>query len=367
MRKLNYLILIFLLVLGCKEEEKVDFNYVTSKFQENADNIKIVQYDNHRIDSSMAQNIFWNNKGTAILEKNENDTYHGFSFYARRNDIEKEYLYDKGNGFEISTTTESYEIKHPFGIIGSPGGQMTVKNIFKLDSVFESGKLVEKEDKYILIYNFTPDTLYNITDQTKIVELRKKDFFPTKITYRSKALGKNTMHQYNLSNIKLNDEVQTSISDIKNRISDYEVIQKKKRDLNPILNKEFPKVSLPHLNDKNQIFKLEKGKFTLIDFWEVWCGPCIKSFPKVEKLSKKYHDDLQIVGIVTESEESAVKLIEKKGVTFLNLFGDKNIHKEYQVNSYPRYFLIDRNGIVQKEYFGFSNEIEEDIINMIRG
>lgn len=365
MKKAYYLFLIILLVSSCKEQEKVDFNFVTSKFKENADNIKVVQYDNHRIDSSMAQNVFWNHKGTAILERKENDTFHGFSFYGKRNDVDKEYLYDNGNGFEISPRNEKYELEHPYGVIGSPGGQMTVKSIFKLDSIYESGKLIEKDDKYILKYTYKPDTVYNITDQTKVVELRKEDFFPTKITYRSNALGKNTMYQYNLSNIKINQEVKTSISDIKNSISDYKVIQKKITAPNPVLYKEFPKIKLPNLKNKDQIVYLEKGKFILIDFWEVWCGPCIQSFPKVEELNRKYQDYLQIVGIVTESKESAVKLIEKKGVTFLNLFGDKNVHKDYQVNSYPRYFLIDKNGIIQNEYFGFSSEIEKDIKNMI--
>jgi hypothetical protein len=36
------------------------------------------------------------------------------------------------------------------------------------------------------------------------------------------------------------------------------------------------------------------------------------------------------------------------------------------VNSWPRYFLIDNNGIIQKEYFGFSEQIEKDIEELIR-
>lgn len=365
MKKVYYLFLTILIFTGCKEEEKIDFDTVASKFKENADNIKVVQYDNHRIDSSLAQDVFWNNQGTALIERKKNDTVHGFSFYGKRNDVDKEYLYDNGTGFEISSEDKKYKIEHPYAVIGSPGGQMTVRNIFKLDSIYESVKLIEEEDKYILKYTYHPDTVYNVTDQNKVIELRKKDFFPTKITYRSKMLGKANMHQYNLSNIKINEEVETSISDIKSRISDYEVIQIKESAPNAVLNQEFPKIKLPNLNNKDQIVEVVNGKVILLDFWEVWCGPCIKSFPKVEELHQKYKDKLQIVGIVTESEESAVKLVEKKRVTFLNLFGDKEIHQDYKVNSYPRYFLIDKNGIVQNEYFGFSNEIERDIKNMI--
>lgn len=361
------LIFVGLTFASCNEKETTDLDFVTTKFQENADKIKIVQYDNNRIDSSMAQNVFWNNKGTAILERKKDDKIHGFSFYGKRTDVENEHLYDNGYGFEISPASKTYEIEDPRGIAGSPGGQMTVKNIFKLDSVYESRELIEEEDRYIIQYTFEPDTVYNVTDQTKVIELRKEDFFPTKITYRSNMLGKSTMYQYNLSNIKINEEVETTIADIKNRISDYEVIQPKERSPSSILNKKFPKINLPNLKDQDEVINLSQGKLILLDFWEVWCGPCIRSFPKIEELHQKYGNNLQVVGIVTQSPESAIKLVDNKTVTFLNLKGDNEIHSKYGVDSFPRYFLIDSQGIVQKEYFGYSENIEKDIQSLIGG
>lgn len=367
MTKQLILVFIAFFAISCTDKEKVDFDYVNAKFKENSQKIKVVEYSDHRIDSSMAQNVFWNNKGKVLIEKRERDSFFGFSFYGKRSDIDKDYLYDNDNGFEISHQLKNYTIEHPYSIIGSPGGQLTVNQIFHLDSVYKKAEMIEKADKYILKYTFEPDTIYNVTDQTRIIELRKEDFFPTKITYRGKRLGKSTMSQHILSEIKINNEVKTSIKDIKNKISNYDVVQETKGDdiINPILNKKFPAINLPNLSDTNQQFKLKKDKVTLIDFWEVWCGPCIKSFPEVEKLNKKYKKDLQIIGIVTESEESAVKLIEKKGVTFTNLLGNKSVHEEYGVNSYPRYFLLDKNGIVKKEYYGFSEEIENEIKTMI--
>jgi len=364
MRKYIYTILLSILVISCTKE-KIDFDYVTSKFKENSNKINIVQYNDQRIDSSMAQNVFWNNKGFAVLEKNPNDKFFGYSFYGKREDIDKEYLYDNDNGFEISRQSKEYGIRHPFEIIGSPGGQMTVKHIFSLDSVYQTVDLTETKEKYILKYTFENDTIYNVTDQSRVVELRKTDFFPIKITYRSKMLGKSTMNQHILSDIKINDDVSLSIDKIKNIIADYNVVQEEKNIVNPILNNKFPEIRLPKLTDNNDIVSLNTGKLILIDFWEVWCGPCIKSFPKVEELNKKYKEKVQVLGIVSESRESAIKLVEKKGVTFTNLFGNKEMHKKYGVNSYPRYFLINKDGIVINEYFGFSDEIETDINELL--
>ena len=39
----------------------------------------------------------------------------------------------------------------------------------------------------------------------------------------------------------------------------------------------------------------------------------------------------------------------------------ETLEKTFGVNSWPRYFLVDKNGIVQKEYFGFTEDIEKDI------
>jgi thiol-disulfide isomerase/thioredoxin len=110
---------------------------------------------------------------------------------------------------------------------------------------------------------------------------------------------------------------------------------------------------------------LKTDKILLIDFWEVWCGWCIKSFPEVEKLYQTYKEDLEVIGIATESKDKALRLIEEKGITFKNYFQDQDFLNKFNIRSWPTYILVDRNGIMIKEYFGFNEAIETDIKALI--
>ncbi len=354
----------FLILISCGQNKEVDAHYVISQFKENSREIEKAEYKVQRIDTFPGGEV-WNNTGFALVERNKKDEIFKFSFYGKRNDDDKVYLYDNGNGFQINNSDKNYRLVYSGGILGSPGGQMVVENIFNLDSTYKTVELIEEENRYLLKYTFEPDTVYDITDREETVELRKNDFFPIKVTYQANKLGKNTVTQHILSDIKINNAVTNSISDYKDLVSNYDVIQPTITAPNNILNQKSPLIELSNLLDENETIILKTGKLMLIDFWEVWCSPCIKSFPKVEELSKKYPDKLRVVGIVSQSKESAKKLVKNKNISFLNLIGTNDLLEKYSVNSYPRYFLIDMDGIVRKEYYGFSDDIEKDIKTII--
>ena len=97
---------------------------------------------------------------------------------------------------------------------------------------------------------------------------------------------------------------------------------------------------------------VSKNKYTLIDFWASWCGPCRKEMPNVVEAYKAFKDKgFGIVGI--SLDENADKW--KEAITALNitwpqmsdLQGWNNAGaKLYGVNSIPATVLVDQEGTI---------------------
>lgn len=359
------LILIFFFA-ACQSEKTVDVEFILLNFKEHADRIQKLEFKTKRIDSFEQHDVVVNNSGHALIEKDWSDTNFGFSFYGKRDDVPTEYIYDKHMGYEYSKTDSTYKSYYTeYGFLGSPGGQMIPINIFELDTVYKSLTVSETDSLYILLYTYDDDTTYEVTDRTKTIELLKRNFFPIKVKQSSKKLGYKTSLQSTISDIRINDQVNNSIKKYRNEFNGFQLIDEEQRESANLLGNELPEISLPNLQDRIK-HTLDIDKPTLIDFWEVWCGPCVASLPKVEELKTKYSAEVDIIGIVSEDEESAKKLLVQKGISYTNLIGDDTTKKIFGVNSWPRYFLIDKTGIVRNEYFGFSEQIELDISMMLR-
>lgn len=98
-----------------------------------------------------------------------------------------------------------------------------------------------------------------------------------------------------------------------------------------------------------------RGKVILLDFWAVWCGPCLKAFPDLLKLNRDLVDrNFEVVGIAAYSGTAADvrQAVDKFGLDYKVVMGDPAILEHFGVIGFPTYFLMGPDGVVVKKYVG---------------
>jgi thiol-disulfide isomerase/thioredoxin len=138
-----------------------------------------------------------------------------------------------------------------------------------------------------------------------------------------------------------------------------------------------------------------KGKVVLLDFWAVWCGPCVSTFPHLREWNSEYKDKgLEIVGVTTyygqfgfDKDAGKLKRLTdklKKGEEqeMLKDFAKhhklehrlmtmptkeiQKVYTEYKVEGIPEAVLIDRKGVVRMVRVGSGDENAEALAKEIK-
>jgi len=112
-----------------------------------------------------------------------------------------------------------------------------------------------------------------------------------------------------------------------------------------------------------------RGKVLLIDFWGVWCKPCLNAIPYLSQLAKKYSRDAFILISVDVNDEEAKwrEFIAQNKMNWTHARdSNSKIQRSFQINAFPTYVLIDHEGIVRYRGKGAGLRTEGEISDAVK-
>lgn len=110
-----------------------------------------------------------------------------------------------------------------------------------------------------------------------------------------------------------------------------------------VKGKIFPSIELTDINGENFDLNKLKGQTIVFNWWAVWCAPCRKEIPGLNKLVSKYSDkNVKFVSITDDSKDKVSGFLEKNKFEYDITFISKNDRVLFG-NSYPKNIVIDNN------------------------
>ena len=107
--------------------------------------------------------------------------------------------------------------------------------------------------------------------------------------------------------------------------------------------------SIKHLSDYS-------GKYLLLDFWSIGCGPCIMALPEIREIAETYRDKLTIVSISLDTDSKWKEAMIRHDMPWENIRDPKGmggLAANYGVRGIPNYVMISPENVVIDKWAGY--------------
>jgi thiol-disulfide isomerase/thioredoxin len=132
-----------------------------------------------------------------------------------------------------------------------------------------------------------------------------------------------------------------------------------------------------------ELLASKKGKIVVMDVWSTYCEPCMKEFPGLVALDKKFGREkvacvslcanFSGLGKPTDPDvfDEPLKFLKAQGATFDNVLSadpDTKLYEDLKIASVPAIFVYDRDGKVLKVFENEAkySEIEAFVATLVK-
>jgi thiol-disulfide isomerase/thioredoxin len=327
--------------------------------------IERIKYNATRIDTLLNADIR-NNTGNVILERDKEDSVLKICFRSKMDSMDFENIYFRNINYEVHTN-KFYQKAPNFRnhIFGSPGGQLVITDLLNIDTT-KAGYTLFESGFNNFIYKSDQELGSSII--TKTITIDKQTLVPTKVSYIEKSKQQSWLRSttFFINDVYLNDQIENTAHVNVDFLSKYGYFESDDVLSYKLVGKKIPDITLQTFDNRTIKIRDLESKVVLLDFWELWCKPCIQSLPKMKCIAKAYQPfGLVTVGIASDDIEKAKQYIATKEIDFTQAIGNDKLKSTLKVNSFPRYILINRKGIIEGIYYGYSDKIELDINSLL--
>lgn len=118
-----------------------------------------------------------------------------------------------------------------------------------------------------------------------------------------------------------------------------------------------PGFSLPTANGETVSREVYRGRWVLLNFWTVWCGPCRAEIPSLKKWAEEFGPKLAVIGVnVDENAEEVRKFLQDEALPYTVVLAGgfrEQISLAYNVGGIPLNVVISPDGWVTYVEYGF--------------
>lgn len=135
---------------------------------------------------------------------------------------------------------------------------------------------------------------------------------------------------------------------------------------------EAPQFHLKDIEGNEYTNESVKGKIVVINFWGIWCRPCMREIPQLNRLVKQYEDrdDILFIALSADPVDKLNEFVKKTRFTY-KLISDKKA-TTFQTKfinlgmiTFPSHVILDKNGNVVLQYLGEHPNIEQLLTSFI--